>query len=134
MPKLKDFKFPRPVQAITVAPGVKLIPIDKDKIPSVGICDWINNGNGSYTPVIRVTDAWMRLSEVELLPFGMSAEVIMKLYQGGFVEGARPAPNNTTINVRSLIAHIEECSADPDYWADSERLNRFKNGLFGPMR
>jgi len=131
MPKLKEEKFPRPVQVVHVAPSVSIVPAETKRIPACGFFDWVNNRDGSYTPVMRIKDAWMRLSEVEKLPLGMSAEVIVKLWQGGFIEGSQPAPNNTVINVRSLIEHVEECAANPDYWQDSEKRSRFRDGLFG---
>lgn len=133
MPRLSEAKYPRPVIKIEVAPSATVLPVDRCKIPAIGLFDWIDNNNGTFTPVIRVKDAWLRVSEVEKLPLGLSAEVIVKLWQGGFIEGSAAGPNNTSINVRSLLDHIEECAADPEYWKDSEKLNRYRTGLFGSV-
>lgn len=128
MPARSDSAFPRPVQKIHVAPHLTVIPADIRRVPALGIFDWRANGDGTYTPMIRVKDAWLRVSEAEKLPLGMSAEVITKLYRGGFIVGAQPAPNNIIINVTSLLEHIEECSEDPDFWT-RERRQRFKDGM-----
>lgn len=129
MPSLSEDTFPRPVRKIEVSPKVRVLPVDIRKVPALGIFDWQHNGDGTFTPVTRVKDSWLRVSEVERLPLGLSAEVIMKLYKGGFIEGAQPAPNNIVVNVISLLDHIEECAADPDYWTP-ERRQRFKEGRF----
>lgn len=131
MPRLSESKFPRPVEGVQVAPTVSIVPLEKRKIPALGLHDWIDNRDGTYTPILRIKEAWMRVSEVERLPLGISAEVIVKLWQGGFIEGAQPGPNNTVINVRSLLEHYEETAANPEYWKDSERLQRYRDGLFG---
>lgn len=128
MPRLSDDTFPRPVQRIQVAPSVSIIPADIRKIPALGIFEWKGNGDGTYTPLVRVKDAWLRVSEAEKLPLGLSAEVITKLFRGGFVVGSQPAPNNIIINIASLLDHIEECSEDPDYWT-REKRQRFKDGM-----
>ena len=128
MPRLSDDTFPRPVQSIQVAPSVSIIPADIRKIPALGIFEWKGNGDGTYTPFVRVKDAWLRVSEAEKLPLGLSAEVIVKLFRGGFIIGSQPAPNNIIINVASLLDHIEECGEDPDYWT-REKRQRFKDGM-----
>jgi hypothetical protein len=129
MPSLSESVFPRPVRRIDVAPGTHILPVDLRRVPALGVFDWRHNGDGTYSPIIRVKDALMRVSEVERLPLGLSAEVIMKLYRGGFIDGSQPAPNNIIINVMSLLEHIEECAADPDYWT-KERRQIFKDGRF----
>lgn len=128
MPKLSENTFPRPVQSIKVAPHVTIIPADIRRIPALGIFEWKANGDGTYSPMVRVKDAWLRVSEAEKLPLGLSAEVIIKLLRGGFIVGSQPAPNNIIINVNSLLEHIEECSEDPEYWTN-ERRTRFRDGL-----
>lgn len=122
---------------IEVAPGTKILPVDIKRIPALGIFEWkalkVQNADGSlrtvYEPVERVHDAWLRISEAEKLPFGMSAEIIRKLVAGGFIEGGRAAPNNATINVVSLLQHIEDTRGDWDYWKRDGRRQRFENGV-----
>lgn len=128
MPSLSKNTFPRPVRAIRVAPGTEVIPVDVRTIPALGVFEWRHNADGTYTPLLRVKDAWLRVSEAEKLPLGLSAEVISKLVRGGFVVGSQAAPNNFMVNVASLLEHIEECAEDPDYWT-TERRNRFRDGL-----
>jgi hypothetical protein len=116
------------VRKIEVAPGTKVLPVDVRRIPALGVFEWKSNGDGTYTPYERVKDAWLRVSECEMLPLGLSAEVITKLFRGGFIIGSQPAPNNIVIQVNSLLEHIEECSEDTEYWT-SERRQRFRDGM-----
>lgn len=137
MPRLSQTTYPRPVRQIEVAPGTKYLPVDVRKIPAVGVFYWkpvqvqLPKGNTitAYMPVEEVHDAWLRISEAEKLPFGLSAEVIRKLIRGGFVEGNTAAPNNNTVNVRSLLEHIEQTRADFDFWKRDDRRSRFENGV-----
>ena len=130
MPSPTESTFPRPVWGMNIAPGRigKTLPADLRKVPALGVFDWQRNADGSYTPCVRVKEAWLRVSEAEKLPLGLSAEVLFKLVKGGFVMGSAPAPHSTIINVSDLLRHIEECAEDPDFWT-SERLDRYKNGM-----
>ncbi len=130
MPSPSEDTFPRPVWAANVAPGVigKVIPLDKRKVPAIIVADMIDNRDGSYTPVARVKDAWLRVSEAEKLPLGLSAEVMFKLIKGGFVMGAQGAPHSTTINISDLLRHIEETADDPGFWT-ADRKERYANGM-----
>ncbi len=130
MPSPTEETFPRPVFELQVAPGVvgKVLPADMKKIPAIGIFEWVNNRDGSFTPVIRVKEAWLRVSEAEKLPLGVSAEVMFKLIKGGFVIGSAPAPHSTIVNITDLLRHIEECAEDPSYW-NSDRRERYANGM-----
>lgn len=130
MPSPTEETFPRPVVAIQVAPGVmgRVIPADLKKIPALGVFEWIDNRDGTYTPSIRVKEAWLRVSEAEKLPLGLSAEVMFKLIKGGFVIGAQGAPHSTTINITDLLRHLEETAEDPGFWT-AERRERYANGM-----
>lgn len=130
MPSPTESTFPRPVFRLMVAPDRigKVQPADVRKIPALGIFDWTRNGDGTFSPVIRVKEAWLRVSEAEKLPLGVSAEVMFKLIKGGFVIGSAPAPHSTIINVSDLLRHIEECAEDPNYWT-SERKKRYAEGM-----
>lgn len=130
MPSPTETTFPRPVFKLQVAPGVigTRLPADVRKIPALGIFDWSSNGNGTFTPVVRVKEAWLRVSEAEKLPLGVSAEVMFKLIKGGFVIGSAPAPHSTIINISDLLRHIEECAEDPEYWT-KERRDRYAHGM-----
>lgn len=131
MPSPTETTFPRPVFKMMVAPGVvgKVLPADVRKIPALGIFDWMRNGDGTYSPGIRVKEAWLRVSEAEKLPLGVSAEVMFKLIKGGFVMGSAPAPHSTIINVLDLLRHLEECSEDPGGYWTAERKKRYAEGM-----
>lgn len=130
MPSPTESTFPRPVWGMNVIPSMvgKRLPADVRKIPALGIFEWQRNGDGTYSPHVLVSVAWLRVSEAEKLPLGLSSEVMMKLIKGGFVEGSAPAPHSTIINVVDLLRHIDECSADAGFW-NEERLDRYKNGM-----
>jgi hypothetical protein len=130
MPSPTEETFPRPVFALHVAPGTigKTLPADVRKLPALGIFDWIANRDGTYTPSVRVKEAWLRVSEAEKLPLGVSAEVLFKLIKGGFVMGSAPAPHSTIVNIPDLLRHIEECAEDPAFWT-SERKKRYAEGM-----
>lgn len=106
----------------------KVRPADIRKIPALGIFDWQSNGDGSFSPMIRVKEAWLRVSEAEKLPLGVSAEVMFKLIKGGFVIGAQPAPHSTIINIPSLLEHLETTAENPDFWT-SENRRRYAEGM-----
>lgn len=130
MPSPTEDTFPRPVFTLEVAPGVigKVLPADVKKIPGIGIFDWLDNRDGTFTPVVRVKEAWLRVSEAEKLPLGLSAEVMFKLLKGGFVQGSAPAPHSTIVNISDLLRHIEECAEDPAFWTN-ERKQRYAEGM-----
>lgn len=128
MPSQTDTSFPRPVQSIHVAPHVEVIPVDLRRIPALGVFEWRRRPDGSYQPQCRVHECWLRVSEAEKLPLGLSAEVIVRLIRGGFVEGGRPAPNSTTVNVVSLLEHYEATREDPHFWT-AERIDLYRHGL-----
>lgn len=137
MPSLSSDTYPRPVRRIEVAPGVHVLPVDLKRIPALGIMEWnqlkVQMPDGTtknvYEPVERVHEAWLRISEAEKLPLGLSAEVIRKLIAGGFVEGGRAAPNNATVNILDLLRHVEETREDWDFWKRDGRRQRFENGV-----
>lgn len=135
MPKLSEETFPRPVRKIEVAPDVRILPMELRRIPAIAVTEAVMKNvtfedgtkGTAYIFVERVHDAWLRVSEAEKLPLGMSAEVIMKLIRTGFVEGSQGAPCNLMVNVRSLLDHIEQTREDPEFWTP-ERRRRFKEG------
>ena len=141
MPSLSPDAFPRPARVVQVAPGVRVLPVEEKRVPSIVITElvWhrVTFSDGSQgralVPVDRVHDRWMRLSEIEAkLRLGLSAEVIQKLWRGGFITGTQAAPNNILIDVVDLLRHIEDTAADPDYWT-TELRNRYRDGIHGPV-
>jgi hypothetical protein len=138
MPSPTEQTFPRPAKRVEVAPDVQVLPIDMRRIPAMTVTDAVKKRvtfedgrkGEAYVFIERVHDAWMRVSEVEKLPLGLCSEVLMKLIRGGFVEGGQIAPNTTTVNIQSLLDHIEETRADPEFWsAHPERRKRYKEGM-----
>lgn len=136
MPRLSETTFPRPVRHVEVAPDTRVLPVDVRQIPALGVFEWVgkrvifeetNQRGVAYVPVMRLREAWIRVSEAEKLPFGLSAEVIVRLMRGGFIEGGQPAPNNTVVNVQSLLNHYDATLEDPDFWTP-ERRKKFKEG------
>jgi hypothetical protein len=122
---------------VEVAPNTKVLPVDQKRIPALAVMAFkpikVTLPNGitvtAYTVHDELHDAWLRISEAERLPFGLSAEVIRKLINGGFVEGCRSAPNNSMVNCRSLLEHIQACRDDWDFWKRDGRKQRFDDGV-----
>jgi hypothetical protein len=138
MPSPTEQTFPRPAKSVEVAPGVDVLPIDMRRIPAMTVSEAVRKKvtfedgtkGHAYIFVERVHVAWMRVSEVEKLPLGLCSEVLMKLIRGGFVEGGQMAPNSTTVNIQSLLDHIEETREDPEFWsAHPERRKAYKEGI-----
>lgn len=133
MPSPSHTTFPRPARNVEVAPGVRILPVDLGKIPAIAVCEAVRkrvtfeDGRTGYAYIYieRIHDAWLRISEAEKLNLGLSEEVIVKLIKAGFVEGGRAAPNSKTVNVVSLLEHIEETREDPDFWTP-ERKQRYR--------
>ena len=137
MPSPTELSHPRPVWKLEAHP--KLVgmrqPCPVRHIPALGIYRWIDNENGTYTPVAEIHDTWTRLGswlrpqQVEQLPLGgLSIEVTKKLVDAGFVFGCAPAPSLTLINVTSLLLHLDEHGEDPNQWTRELRL-RYATGL-----
>lgn len=142
MPRLSEKSFHRPARVVHVAPGVTTIPTDVRTVPAVCVSDLVWHNvvfkDGSHgralVPVDRVWDRWMRLSEIESkLRLGLSAEVINKLWRGGFITGSQAAPNNILIDIVTLLEHIETTANDPDFWGGPNSSNRiaYRDGRHG---
>ena len=136
MPSLSEETYPRPVRLVEVAPGVKFLAVKPDRIPALAVCEavpmQIKMTDGTTRTVYhfreRIHEAWLRVSEAERLPLGLSAESINKLIAAGMVEGGRGAPNAAMVNVISLLDHIETNREDPEWWDREDRRRRFKMG------
>jgi hypothetical protein len=140
MPRQSEDQFPRPVRNIEVAPGVivpSIRPLTPDRIPALGVFEWrqvkLYDAKGrtvsAFIPVERVEVAWLRISEAVKLWLGLSKEVICRLVAAGFVEGGRAAPSSATVNVWSLLKHIEDTREDWQYWERDGRRDRYRNAL-----
>lgn len=137
MPSFSEETYPRPVRLVEVAPGTTVLPVDLRRVPALAVMAFkpvkVKLPSGitvtAFTVVDEIHDAWLRISEAERLPFGLSAEVIRKLINGGFVEGNRAAPNNSMVNIRSLLEHIEATRNDWDFWKRDGRKQRFDDGV-----
>ncbi|MBE7497092.1 MAG: hypothetical protein HS117_19295 [Verrucomicrobiaceae bacterium] len=137
MPSPTELSHPRPVWKMEAHP--KLIgmrqPAPLSQIPALGIFRWHDNGDGTFTPIAEIHDAWSRIgawlrpAQVEELPLGgLSIEVARKLIDAGFIHGCAPAPSLTLVNVTSLLLHLEEHGCDPNQWTRELRL-RYATGL-----
>jgi hypothetical protein len=71
-----------------------------------------------------IQGVFLAVGEMEKVPLGVTAENMIKLIKGGFVDGDLCAPNGVKINVISLQQHIERAASDPGFWT-AERIERF---------
>ena len=137
MPSPSEAKYPRPARAAEVAPGVKVLPIDLRKIPTlivskakrrrVRFLDVEGQPEGfAITYHEQVHSAHLRITEAAKLPLGLCEQVIHTLVRAGFVKGGRVAPNSCTVDVVSLLEHMARTEEDPFFWT-KERLQRYKD-------
>lgn len=125
MPSVSEETWKRPVKPVRVTPETKVLPAPPARIPALAVFEWVAKPDGSYVPRQRIEEAYMRLSEVEKLPLGLTKEVIVKLYRAGFIDGHCAAPNSTMINVISLLDHIEKTRDDPYFWT-AKRIEQYR--------
>lgn len=125
MPSVSEETWKRPVKPVRVTPETKVLPAPPARIPALAVFEWVAKPDGSYVPRQRIEEAYMRLSEVEKLPLGLTKEVIVKLYRAGFIDGHCAAPNSTMINVISLLEHVEKTRDDPYFWTE-KRIAQYR--------
>lgn len=118
---------------LEIAPGQKVIVGLPDALrPKLGLVSWMPQGDGSYKPVVKTRDSWVKL--VDSLPaelgLDVDAKTLRRLVVAGIVEGRQPSPHVTEINLHSLDEHLEACR-DPEYWIavvkwpDGRKISRF---------
>lgn len=112
------------------------LPAEKGKVRAIGIYEIIATraaGQIQLSAECRVKESWMRISEVERMPLGISAEVMFRLIRSSFVLGTVAAPASTFIDVWDLLRHYEQTSGPnaAEFWT-SERRKRYAEA--GSMR
>ncbi|MCX6908122.1 MAG: hypothetical protein NTY01_08775 [Verrucomicrobia bacterium] len=102
---------------VEIVPGVKITPVSIESVSRFAIARWVPQGDGTFKPVAKSCDPWVRLT-VSLpreLGLGISWDVMRRLIVSGIVASRRPGPHTTEISIESLNAHLEGCR-DTEYW------------------
>ncbi len=105
------------------------LPAEPGKVRAIGIYEATASGQGASLQLnaeFRIRESWMRISEVERLPLGISAEVMFRLVRSSFVLGTVAAPASTFIDVWDLLRHYEATSGPnaSQFWT-SDRRQRY---------
>ena len=110
-------------EVIQVSPDAvarKNIEAPAQFVPRVGVADWQPAGDGTYKPVIRIHERYVRLNILaKLLCIDYCA--LRRLIVAGFVEGQATTPGAWHVNVHSYFAHVEAVRTDPDFWNEARR-------------
>lgn len=98
-------------------------PAEQGKLRAMGIFTWTALRTGGYRPEFAIQDALMRVSEVERLPLGISAEVLFRLVRAQLVRGTAMAPASTMVDVWDLLQHYEQTSGPnmTAFWTPERR-------------
>lgn len=98
-------------------------PADPGKLRAMGVFTWTAMRGGGYRPEYSIQDALMRVSEVERLPLGISAEVLFRLVRAQLVRGTAMAPASTMVDVWDLLMHFEQTSGPnmTAFWTPERR-------------
>lgn len=126
-----------PTAAETVAAAVRILPDNEivmvtpterarrvaaapaKLIPQVGVFDWQPAGDGTYRPVVRMHELFMRMPQfAKIVDIDYCA--LRRLVTAGFVEGRVITPGTIQVSVHSFFAHVEACK-DREFWTDERR-------------
>lgn len=89
-------------------------------LPEMVLCDVVPAGEGRFKLVPRTWEHFERVTSdlCRKLGMGERTDTLRRLIRGGFVAGARVAPQAYTVNLSSYWKHYERCAEDPDYWSN----------------
>ncbi|MGC3991682.1 MAG: hypothetical protein QM796_18725 [Chthoniobacteraceae bacterium] len=104
---------------IQIAPGQRYAEIPREQVPSVGVLDWVPQGDGTYRPKARIHQLQVRLTEAARL-LRLDKGILQRLSRAGFIEHLQVTPGNVLIDLPSYFAHVERCK-DPDFWTAKRR-------------
>lgn len=113
---------------VDVAPGVKTAPLPRDKVPEYGVCKLRACGDGTYQPILRVLEPYIRVSEAAKL-LDVPYSTLRRLCRAGFVESTQISPNNFQVNLASWFEHIDRVRKDPEFWLREENMRRYREAL-----
>ena len=96
-------------------------------MPIYGFVRYVANGDGTFRPLVRTWHEYVKLTEDTPARLGLANidyRVISRLGMAGFVKVLKITPNNTLVNVKSLMDHIE-AAHDPEFW-DEKKIRRYR--------
>lgn len=112
---------------VEVTPGSQLeMWPDHLPTPQIGVFDWVDQGDGSYKPMIRIQPKFVRLvrESYETMGLGISYSSLRRLMHAGFVDGLCITPGHYSFDIQSFYRHVARVKADPDFWT-GKNLKRY---------
>lgn len=110
----------RVIQVAPDAASRKVADLPADLIPRIGLVDFQPAGDGTYRPIVRIHDSWIRVS-IAARAFGLRHMVLRRLITAGFVEAIQPSPGCWMMNLQSYFRHVEAVRNDPEFWNEQRR-------------
>lgn len=119
------------IEPTDIACDYKKITNAPDEFCQYGIVRMVRNADGSYTPVLKTFERWVKLTYATLADIGLtnciSYETITRLIDCGAIACRYPSPKVRVIDLDTLISWIEQ-ARDPDYWTPA-RIHAYNKGL-----
>lgn len=118
--------------SVEVAPGKTVAPLPAGvPPPRVALVDWLPQGGGTYKPVARVHERFLKVSKanVKLLGMGVSVNTLHRLMRAGFVRGVQPSPGLWLMDLDSWYAHLRKVEEEPEFWEDGKRLMLYRESI-----
>lgn len=110
-------------QTIRVAPDAvtrKVCDAPAALIPRLGLVDYQPAGDGTFRPVVKIHEQWIRVS-VAARALGVYHNILRRLIAGGFIDAIQPSPGCWLMSLHSYFKHVEAVRNDPDFWNEKRR-------------
>lgn len=106
---------------VEVSPGERCVWLRDEQVRQhFGVFAWQKLGDGTYAPVVRIYDTYVRINEVQSVGIPIPWDTLRRLATAGFVDYRQPAPNTIYICIESLVQHME-ATRDPEFWTADRR-------------
>lgn len=129
-PKTIPVKISPKGRKIFVTPEValkKTADCPEELIPRIGIVDLQPAGDGTYRPIVRLHEHWVRVADAARA-LGVPNWALRRLITAGFLEAMQPTPLCYMLNMHSWYEHVEAVRRDPEFW-NEQRRERYSAAL-----
>ena len=97
----------------------RVADLPAEHIPRIGVADWQPAGDGTYRPIVRIHECFVRVTDAERVS-GIPYLTLRRLISAGFCKGSQPSPGNVLIDLHSYFDHVDACK-DPEFWTPARR-------------